>query len=210
MDWPDDVRPGILQYLWAVLDALGARVLGVKVPAEELWFAHAAPASPALYEQRLQVKVRFNAPCDGALFRPDVLSRSTKTRDPTLANLLRRTAESELAKLDRPESLRAQLVSALQSEIEQGDCSLERSARRLGVSPDSLRRRLRAERTSYRILLAEARLIAARSYLTRRSVPLNEVASRLGFRNASSFFRWFKEQTGQTPASYRAESSADS
>jgi AraC-like DNA-binding protein len=209
MDWPDDVRPAVLQYLWAVLGALGARVLGAQVPAEEVWFAHAAPASLRMYEQALRAKVRFNAPCDGALFRPEVLSQSTKTRDPALANLLRRTAENELAKLDRPESLHSQLASTLQSEIEHGNCSLERVARRLGTTPDSLRRRLRAERTSYRILLAEARLTAARGYLTRRSLPLSEVASRLGFRSASSFFRWFKERTGQTPANYRAASTRD-
>jgi AraC-like DNA-binding protein len=76
-------------------------------------------------------------------------------------------------------------------------------ARRMATTESTLRRHLGAEGTSFRELLDQSRQEAARAYLADSKLSLTEVAFRLGFQNATSFFKQFKRWTGETPAEYR-------
>jgi len=75
-------------------------------------------------------------------------------------------------------------------------------ARALGLSERTLRRRLRAEGTSFEDQCARARLDLARSYL--RSLPVRDVADMLGYHDASTFRRAFRRWSGSTPAEFLA------
>ncbi|TDV57376.1 AraC family transcriptional regulator [Actinophytocola oryzae] len=75
-------------------------------------------------------------------------------------------------------------------------------ARRLGVSTRTLRRRLEDEGTSFRALLDEVREALAEELLTRGAVPVEDVAYRLGYAEASSFIHAFKRWKGVTPSAF--------
>jgi AraC-like DNA-binding protein len=49
----------------------------------------------------------------------------------------------------------------------------------------------------------EARRDLAGRYLTEGAMSLGEIAFRLGFDDANSFFRAFRRWTGMTPGDYR-------
>ncbi|MBA2956525.1 helix-turn-helix domain-containing protein [Nocardioides sp. MAH-18] len=69
----------------------------------------------------------------------------------------------------------------------------------LGVSERTLRRRLAADGTSYQRLLDEVRESLAVELL--RTLPVQDVALRLGYAEASSFIVGFRRWTGRTPTS---------
>lgn len=75
----------------------------------------------------------------------------------------------------------------------------------LNMTPQTLRRRLKEENTSYQAIKDNIRQDAARFYLAKEELSIDEIALMMGFSEASSFHRAFKKWTGQTPAAYRSE-----
>jgi AraC-like DNA-binding protein len=75
-------------------------------------------------------------------------------------------------------------------------------ARELNLSARTLRRRLEEEGTSFRALLDEVREALAEELLTMGAVPVEDVAVRLGYAEASSFIHAFKRWKGVTPTAY--------
>ena len=74
------------------------------------------------------------------------------------------------------------------------------------LSERTLRRKLSAEGTSIRALVAEARQVRASELLGSTATPLNAIAYEIGFSSLGAFCRAFKRWTGSSPARYRAES----
>lgn len=78
-----------------------------------------------------------------------------------------------------------------------------RIARQLGISVATLKRRLGDEGTSVRQLKARCRQELALDLLDDRTLPLGEIALRLGFSDTLTFSRAFKSWTGCAPSVIR-------
>ena len=76
-------------------------------------------------------------------------------------------------------------------------------ARQLCVSPSTLRRRLRAEHTSYQELLDSVRRYRCEKTLSERWLPGKCIAGQLGYRQPNSFYRAFGKWTGMTYTEYK-------
>ena len=76
-------------------------------------------------------------------------------------------------------------------------------ARRVNLHPQTLRRRLAAEGTTYKDLKDDLRRAAATYHLQRGGLSVEDVADKAGFSEASAFIRAFRRWTGQTPHDYR-------
>jgi AraC-like DNA-binding protein len=76
-------------------------------------------------------------------------------------------------------------------------------ARRLAVSLQHLRRRLRDEGTSISRIKEEIIRDAAIASLVRGEEPVQELSARLGFSEPSAFRRAFRRWTGSPPGAYR-------
>ena len=81
--------------------------------------------------------------------------------------------------------------------------SFEQVADRLHMSTSTLRRRLMEENTTYQQLKDECREAAAIEYLVQRQLKIHEIATLLGFSEAASFVRSFRNWTGMSPKEYR-------
>jgi AraC-like DNA-binding protein len=79
-------------------------------------------------------------------------------------------------------------------------------ARRLAISPQTLRRRLAEEGTSLRVIREEVLRDAAVTSLVRGEETVAELGERLGFSEPSAFSRAFRRWTGSSPGAYRRES----
>lgn len=77
-----------------------------------------------------------------------------------------------------------------------GAPTLAQAAKRLRMSPRTLRRRLSEEGLSYQSLLDEVRKSLALHYLSGPALDAERAAFLLGFAEASSFRRAFKRWTG--------------
>ncbi len=84
------------------------------------------------------------------------------------------------------------------------DVSLEACARHLGMSPRNFERRFkRATGTSPLSYLQAIRVSRAKKLLENGARSIEQVANRVGYRDASYFRSLFRRRTGMAPAAYR-------
>ncbi len=96
----------------------------------------------------------------------------------------------------------ADLVLAVRKLVRQApeaELSTEIVARKLAVSPATLRRRLAQAGVSLRALRTEERMALARVLLARPGAQVAEVALRCGYRSPSKFARQFRRFAGAAP-----------
>lgn len=108
-----------------------------------------------------------------------------------------------LASLDSSAKTSERVRAILLEGLPAGEHSIEIVAKRLAVSRRTLQRQLSDESTHFTDILNATRRQLARHYLDRPAVSQAEIAFLLGFQDANSFIRAFKEWTGMTPGMYR-------
>jgi AraC-like DNA-binding protein len=87
-----------------------------------------------------------------------------------------------------------------------GDLSRLRAesvAEELGMSSTTLRRRLRADHTSYQFLLDRSRQYRCEQKLRQAWLPGKCLADELGYLEVNSFYRAFRRWTGLTYSEYK-------
>ncbi|MEM1111616.1 MAG: AraC family transcriptional regulator [Pseudomonadota bacterium] len=80
-----------------------------------------------------------------------------------------------------------------------------RVAEQLGMSCTTLRRRLRADHTSYQFLLDRARQYRCEKRLKDSWLPGKCLADELGYLEVNSFYRAFRRWTGVSYSQYKIE-----
>ncbi len=103
----------------------------------------------------------------------------------------------------RSSRFRAQVEQRLESALESGDVGIDRIARDLGYSRQTLYRRLKAEGTTYEQLLDGLRRRLALRLVRDQGLSVKEAAYRLGFSDPAAFSRAFKRWTGTSPGEMR-------
>lgn len=73
----------------------------------------------------------------------------------------------------------------------------------LEVHPQTLRRRLSSEGTTFKEVKSQVRRDTALHFLGKQGLSIEEIAHRAGFSESSAFIRAFKGWTGVTPYTYR-------
>lgn len=81
----------------------------------------------------------------------------------------------------------------------------EEVAAQFAIHPQTLRRRLAREGFAFSEIKDQVRCEAAKYYLSKQLLPVEEVAQRSGFSEASSLIRAFHRWTGMTPSAYAKE-----
>jgi AraC-like DNA-binding protein len=122
--------------------------------------------------------------------------------DPRTHAMAREMCEQLLGEVNRAGGIAADIRRIL---IEQPGRypSIEAIAEKIGMHPRALRRKLEIEETSYRDLLAEVRMRLAIEYLRKTEMTNEEIASRLGYSDASNFRHAFTRWTGKSPSEFR-------
>ena len=86
------------------------------------------------------------------------------------------------------------------------DLELDMVARRLATSRRQLQRAFaEAGETSFRTRLAEVRMAKALELLREGSMPVRDVATSVGYRQAAQFAKTFRRHHGRPPSSIRRE-----
>ncbi|HYE27827.1 MAG TPA: AraC family transcriptional regulator [Allosphingosinicella sp.] len=103
----------------------------------------------------------------------------------------------------RPNPFRAQVERRLESLLATGEIGIDRVARELGHSRQTLYRRLKAEGVTYEQLLDGLRRRLALRFMREQGLSVKEAAYRLGFSDPAAFSRAFKRWTGTSPGEMR-------
>lgn len=120
-----------------------------------------------------------------------------------MESFLRGAPDNLLVKYRDQSSLVERIRRLLRRQLATGLPSLEDVSRAVSLSPQTLRRRLQAEGLGYQKIKDDLRRDVAIEYLGQADLTLLEIAARLGFSEASTFHRAFKDWTGQAPGVYR-------
>jgi AraC-like DNA-binding protein len=163
------------------------------------------PANLAKYEELFGCPLYFRQSSNLLYFDSECLRFPLVHTEQSLEEFLR-TAPYQLL-LMTPEhhgnNLAAQVRAMIGHDFSQGFPSFETISAALRLSAPTLRRRLKREGITFQQLKDECRCEAAREYLARPELSINEVARAMGFTDPSAFHRSFKKWTGQTPGQYR-------
>ena len=157
------------------------------------------------YEKFFHAPVNF-AQQDGLLaFAKADLEQNLNGACPELAQVNDNIVVSYLTRLDKND-----VISGVKQKIIEflpdGDCSRDRVASALCMSPTTLQLKLSQRSTNFQQLLDDTRKELACSYLSQAARSVTEVTFMLGFSDTSNFTRAFKRWTGVSPSDYRHHS----
>ena len=165
-------------------------------------FDHRARGDVAPYAAFFDAPVTFGARTTELVMPTAAMDTKLATSDPALLAILTRAATELLGKAGGAPPIVAQVKRVLWEALREDDADVGKVARRLGLSPRSLQRRLKDEGASFQGVREEARAEAAQRYLD-DGLSIAEISFLLGFSQPSAFFRAFKRWTGVTPLESR-------
>lgn len=171
-------------------------------------FVFPPPQNDALYREAFGCPVRFGQPVNRLLLGTTDLQAPIPTRNPALSEVHERLVADRMDHLGQQSTVQ-RVRNAIAHRLHLGEPRREDVAAALQLTDRTLQRRLQAEASSFQLLLDETRRELAAQYLADKRYALAEVADRLGFVDASNFFRATKRWFGISPGQYRNQLLAD-
>lgn len=176
-------------------------------PLLAVHFRHAAPDDPALIrevEDFFSCRVEYGQPQSALVLPASVMNLRLRTPNPSLQETLERHARLMLDQKNTEPSLVEHIRERLRVLLMQGKISRDHLADELGISSRHLHRQLQKAGSSYRELVDDLRVEMARTLLKDNSLTMEVIAQRVGFQEATSFSRWFRQMTNASPGEYRS------
>jgi AraC-like DNA-binding protein len=164
---------------------------------------HPRPAHAEEYERVLGAPVTFGAGWNALRMDMSLADHPVAALPGYAFGVLADRADALLASLREATTLRGRVEALLMPVLHTGKASVDYAAGQLGVSRQTLFRRLKAEGTSFEAVLDGLRRRLALDYLAARKVSVNETAYLVGFSEPAAFSRAFKRWTGRSPREVR-------
>lgn len=156
-------------------------------------FRRAAPSSPDAWREYFGVEPQFAQRQTVLRMMTADLALPLRTANPNLRTLAPTAVPESL--VDR---VRTYVRDRLREQIDP-----EILAKELGLTGRTMQRKLQAEGTSLRDIVAAMRIEVASDMLKRTETAISEIALAVGFAQPASFARAFVQATGDTPQAFR-------
>ncbi|MDT7835554.1 AraC family transcriptional regulator [Aquabacterium sp. OR-4] len=203
---PPEARLFAEETLLVMLHGLVCWLAGRRVPLSRLEWAHPRPAHADEYRRMFSPLLHFDAPATAMSFDARLLQAAVQVDAAALKAFLRDAPQSvflkQVAASGWSDRVRRHCREALARA--QPAPTLDGLAAALGLSPATLRRRLADEGATWQQLKDAVRRELALQHLAEGRLTVDEIASRLGFEDASTFYRAFRKWTGVAPGVWRA------
>jgi AraC-like DNA-binding protein len=174
-----------------------------RIPLRRVELAYSAPPHALEYDLLFGAPCVFDAPATALVFDAALLSEPVLQDEAGIAAFLRRAPQDVLSRIDYGSTTAAR-VRRLVGQSFPGALPTEAEvAERLSVSPQTLRRQLAAEGTSFQHIRDQMRRDHAIAALAEGRTPIERISEQLGFSEPSAFHRAFKRWTGATPRAYQ-------
>jgi AraC-like DNA-binding protein len=183
---------------------------GRRVPLAALAWGHPQPPHADEYRRMFSQRLSFGHARTRAHFDARVLRAATAVTPASLQAFLREAPQSVFLKQVQHGGWAERARRQLRRELLQPPAdalTLDTLALRFGLSPATLRRRLDDEGAGWQALKDEVRRDLAIHRLADERLSIEQVATQLGFTDASSFHRAFRKWTGAAPGAYRGRRS---
>jgi AraC-like DNA-binding protein len=188
-----------LFFTFGVSSWLAAR----RIPLLHVDYRGAPPPNVTETARVFQARLRYGQPHFGLSFDARWLQLPIVQNKQTLREFLQQAPANLLVKYRDKTSITERIRRLLRSHLRGEMPSLDEVSRVLGMTPQTLRRRMQEEGQGFQSLKDHLRRDAAIEYLARPDMTLLDIADQLGFSEASTFHRAFKKWTGVAPGEYR-------
>jgi AraC-like DNA-binding protein len=193
-----------LEAIYAGVAITMRNLTGQTIEPLEVTFRHRAPSDVAEYRRVFGRDAQFGAPENLLGFSTSDLDAPVRSSNPELLEVFERHANAIIDELDQLGPVSRRIVRILSERVKGIAPTLDDVASELAMSARSVQRSLRAEGTSYQLLLDGVRRELAVRHLAVRGTSAAEVAFLTGFSEPSAFSRAFRRWTGVTPGAYCA------
>lgn len=208
--WLIDVRPNPNAFPEATETTFASMVHGLKafgtvdfVLAVEV--THPDLGYAAEYERVLGAKVTFNAARNALRLDPRWNNHPVAQLPTYVFGVLTERADSLMQRLEAETTTAGRVERSLLPVLHKGEAGMAAVAAALGLSRQTLFRRLKAEGTTFAGVLDGLRRRLALDYLSDRKVSINETAYLVGFSDPAAFSRAFKRWTSSSPKAWQGE-----
>ncbi len=198
------------EFLLVVFHRFLCWISGTKIFPKQLWLSYAEPTHVEHYKGLFNCEHHFDMPRTGFSFDKKYLSCPVIVGAEELRVFLEHAPADLMVTpgTDNSYATRIKGIALRQQREGRGFPDFVTVASELCVSPQTLRRKLQAEDTSYQTLKDDLRRDIAIDKLVNEKLSVAEIGQLLGFVEPASFTRAFKQWTGVSPAQYRSNSSA--
>jgi AraC-like DNA-binding protein len=172
-------------------------------PPVEVRLMHDKPSYFAEYERAFEAPVRFGAPYNTLVLRKERLAVPMLRANARVSAAFELHARQLLEKLRRGDTTAGRVREEVAAQLSTGAVSMRVTAKRMGMSVATLRRRLEGETATFAGIVDDIRRELAARYLNEQALTVSEVAFLLGFSSGAAFHRAFRRWTGASPAAYR-------
>ena len=172
----------------------------------QIHFQHNAPSNKTLlaeYDAIFHCEICFDQPHNAIIFSEKLLEYPVQQANEQLLNILLNHATQILQEIDKDQAFVYKVKNLLRLMLKDSIPRKEVIAEKLGLTSRTLQRRLNDEGTGYQEVFNELRLELALYYLNNSDLSLDDIAIKIGFSEPRSFYRSFKQWTGNTAGSYR-------
>ncbi|MBN7796824.1 AraC family transcriptional regulator ligand-binding domain-containing protein [Parahaliea mediterranea] len=181
---------------WAVDEA---------IPLSGVYFAHPRPAHHAVCQRLFDCPIEYDRGASSFAFSAGLLQSAVRRSKPELASWLKESPVDIVSVYDEQGSMKARLRGEILRYLKsEGSIpAYDDICRSLGLGPQTLRRQLKLEGTSYQGLKDELLRNLVTELLNEPGHSLEDVVQLSGYCDSASLTRACKRWFGMTPGQYR-------
>jgi AraC-like DNA-binding protein len=189
---------------WMIVHGVACWLAGRRIPILAIELRCPQPDFCDDYQVMFSDNLRFDRPRTRMIFSADCLDLPIKRSPEELKRFLAHAPANILVKYRDPDSLATRIKADLRQMPADTWPETEGLAASLCISASTLRRRLAEEGQTYQGLKDSVRKELAIVWLADADISFSEIATRLGFADASSFYKAFRKWSGSNPGHYRS------
>lgn len=178
-------------------------LIGSWIPLNDVYFDFPKPAHAKEHRLLFPCNAHYDQPVSCFTFPAEFLSAPVVQTPETLKSHLRRAPLDWFKRQNHYPAYTRKILDMLTPDGGFDNRQLEEIAESMAMTTRTLRRKLTDESTSFQEIKNIARRDTAIHLLSQKIIPISDVAHRLGYSDAASFSRAFKEWTGVTPINYK-------
>ncbi len=182
----------------------GQFLSGSSAEGIELQLNYPKPAHFKAYQKHIPVPTVFDQEYNQCFLPNEWLKLPVRTANPAASVAFIQQCEEMLQGLNRIENT-SSAIRRLLIQSAGALLNISQVADRLHVNERTLRRRLNAESTNFRIICDEVRNVLAQQYLAHTSLNVADIAHLLSYSETVNFRRAFVRWNAMTPNQYRQQ-----
>lgn len=203
VDPGDEIDPYLNELVLFNAHRFGSWLVREHLPLQVVNLAYQPAAKPLDYRHMFRANpVEFGQEHSELVMSASLLEKRVTQDEQSLRHFLRHPVLNLLAQDYARNSWTSRVRDLVHHNLADMP-ELNDVAAMLEVHPQTLRRRLSTEGTTFKEIKSQVRRDTALHFLGKQGLSIEEIAHRAGFSESSAFIRAFKGWTGVTPYTYR-------